>query len=560
MTSPVLIAAQRVAVRGVAVAGALGLACNIGALAVPLFNMEMFNLVLPTRDVATLWWLCGALAVALASYAVLDHLRSLALGSLADHLAVRLTEPVLAAIAAHGPELDSDPLSDLESLRQFIGSPLCIAPLELIWTPVLLGVMLMMHWGYAVVGLLCCLVLCGFNVLGDVASRKQLLQASHAAVMGLRNVTVAARAAEPVVAMQMLPALAQRWEADSQEVMAEARSAMLRSRAIGALTRTLRMAMTGVMVALGLVLVLQGEASSGSMVAGNMILARLLLPFEQISTAFRSFVEAGAAWHRLRRALEAPVTRRYTHTLAPPTGALVVERLVYIPPGIDRPILRGVSFTLSPGQVLGIIGPSGVGKSSLLRLILGMLAPSSGGVFLDGHSTFLWEREDFARYVGYVPQSLALTNGTVAEVIARMQAPDLAAVRRAAMRVGVHEAIVGLPAGYATRLEGFTLSGGQRQRIAIARAIYGDKRLLILDEPSAFLDKSGEAMMGGLLSELRAQGVGAIMVTHRPSLVDVCDQLLVLRDGLVDRFGTRAEVLQALRGPPVRLVRRGAAS
>jgi ATP-binding cassette subfamily C protein len=296
------------------------------------------------------------------------------------------------------------------------------------------------------------------------------------------------------------------------------------------------------------------------MVAGNMILARLLLPFEQISTAYRSFAEAGAAWQRLCSALDAPLPRRYTHPLPQPAGALVVDRLVYMPPGVDRPVLRGLSFALAPGQILGIIGPSGVGKSSLLRQILGMVAPSSGGVFLDGHSTFLWEREDFARHVGYMPQSLALTGGTVAEVIARAQTPDRALVRQAAIRAGVHEAIAALPQGYATRVAGFTLSGGQRQRIALARALYGEKRLLVLDEPSAFLDKSGEAGLCTLLAELRSQGVGVIMVTHRPALVEACDQLLVLRDGLIDQFGAKADVLQALRGPPIRLVRREAVS
>jgi ATP-binding cassette subfamily C protein len=396
--------------------------------------------------------------------------------------------------------------------------------------------------------------------LSDAASRQQLLQASHANANNMRDVATVARAAEPVLAMDMLPALEQRWEAAQAQTLTEAKRAMLRSRGVGALARTLRMAMTGAMVALGLLLVLQGLASSGSMVAGNMILARLLMPFEQISTSFRSFVEAGAAWQRLRRVLEQPLARRYTKPLPCPDGKLVVERLVYIPPGSDRPVLRGVSFALSAGQVLGIIGPSGVGKSTLLRLILGMAEPSSGGVFLDGHSTFLWEREDFASHVGYVPQSLALTNATVAETIARMQVPDLAAVRAAALRVGVHEAIAAMPNGYATRLAGFALSGGQRQRIALARALYGNKRLLVLDEPSAFLDKAGEAALCTLIADLRSQGISVIMVTHRPALVEVCDQILVLRDGLVDRFGARADVLQALGKPPIRLVRREAAS
>jgi ATP-binding cassette subfamily C protein len=314
--------------------------------------------------------------------------------------------------------------------------------------------------------------------------------------------------------------------------------------------------MTGAMVALGLVLVLQGDASSGSMVSGNMILARLLLPFEQIASSFRMLVEAGAAWQRLRAVLEVPLTRRYTGALPRPNGALVAERLAYIAPGADRPILRGVSFALPPGQVLGIIGPSGVGKSTLLRLILGMAQPTSGGVFLDGHNTFLWEREDFARHVGYLPQSLALIDGTVADAITRFQAPDWAAVRAAARLAGVHDAIAALPLGYATKLTNFTLSGGQRQRIALARALYMDPVLLVLDEPTAFLDKDGETLLAGLLPRLRARGTGTLMVTYRPALVEACDQLLVLRDGVADQVGPRAEVLRSLQGPPVRLIER----
>jgi ATP-binding cassette subfamily C protein len=394
------------------------------------------------------------------------------------------------------------------------------------------------------------------NFLGDWASRKELLRASHLAARGLRELTGVARAAEPVLAMGMVSDLSRRWRAEQNRAVADARRAMLRSRGITSITRSMRMAMTGVMVALGLVLVLTGEASSGSMVAGNMILARLLLPFEQISASFRVLVEAGASWQRLRGVLDVPLARRYTTALPRPSGALVVERLAYIPPGSDRPVLRGLSFTLPPAQVLGIVGPSGVGKSTLLRLILGMAQPTSGGVFFDGHNTFLWEREDFARHVGYLPQSLALTDGTVAEAIARLQTPDYTAVRDAARLAGVHDVLAALPQGYATPLSDFTVSGGQRQRIALARALYGNPALLVLDEPTAFLDKGGEALLCALLPRLRARGIGAIMVTYRPALVDACDQLLVLRDGLIDQCGAKDDVLRALQGPPVNLVQR----
>jgi len=298
------------------------------------------------------------------------------------------------------------------------------------------------------------------------------------------------------------------------------------------------------------------------MVAGNMILARLLLPFQQVAATRRSWTDALAAWRRVQAALDCPVPSRYAHAMPTPTPRLAVERLVYMPPGGDRPLLRGVSFTVEPGESIGIIGPSSAGKSTLVRLIMGMTPPSAGGAYLDGTSTYLWEREDFARHVGYMPQGLALLDETVADNIARMGAVDMAAVLAAAKRAGVHRAIAALPQGYATRVAGGTLSTGQRQRVALARALYSRPGLLVLDEPSAFLDRAGEAEVLALLDRLRAEGTTVLLVSHRPALLASVDKLLVLAEGTVSQFGPRAEVLQSLSTPRVRLVRapeRGAA-
>jgi ATP-binding cassette subfamily C protein len=550
-------AAARAVARGMALAAGLSLACNLGALTVPMFNMELFNRVLPTRNHATLWAMCAGLAIALALYIMLDHFRSSVLASLANRVSRQLMPQVLDAIAnAPANAHRGEPLHDLERLRNFFASPVCVAPFDLAWAPVLLLVLVAMHWGYAATAFVSVLILLGLNLLGDMLTRRHLIRASHAVAAELRDVAGAFRGAEAVLAMDMLPALSARWEAQHGAVRAQVNRAMLQSRAVAALNRTLRMAMTAAMVALGLVLVLNGYASSGTMVAGNMILARLLLPFEQISNTHRQWVEALAAWRRLRELLESPPPpERYRTRLPRPLGALQVDRLVHVPAGGDRPVLRGISFALEPAEVLGIVGPSGAGKTTLIRLILGMYQPTAGGVFLDGHPTYLWEREDFSRHVGYVPQALALVEGTVAENIARMQVPDLFRVRAAAIRAGVHAAIVALPHGYATRVAGMTLSAGQRQRIAVARALYDQPRLLILDEPSAFLDHEGEAALCALIADLRAEGTGTILVTHRPALIRVADKLMVLKDGLIDRFGAREAVLSALNGPPVRLVR-----
>ncbi len=548
---------QAIAIRGVLCIAVLSLVCNIGALAVPLFNMQVFNRVLATRDVDTLGMLVAGLIVGLLAFTMLDMLRSLALEALAGKVTRRLALPLIRAVASGGRSAGaaSEALADLETLRSFVASPACTAPFDAMWTPVMLLALIVLHWGFAVMGLLSCVVLLVLNMLGDSVSRRQMLAANEASANAMRRAADAVGAAEVVLALGMLPTLSRRWEAGQRRAAGLVHQAMLRARAVSAVTNALRLGMTGTMVALGLVLALSGLASGGSMVASNMILARLLMPFQQVAATRRRWIDALAAWRRVRTALDCPVPPRYAHAMPTPTPRLVVERLVYMPPGGGRPLLRGVSFVAEPGESIGIIGPSSAGKSTLVRSVMGMLPPTAGGVYLDGTSTFLWEREDFARHVGYVPQGVALLDETVADNIARMRAPDMAAVLNAAKRAGAHRVIAALPQGYATRIAGNRLSTGQRQRVALARALYGRPGLLVLDEPSAFLDELGEADVLALLAALRAEGTTVLMVTHRPALLATMDKLLVLAEGAVSQFGPRAAVLQSLAAPRVRLVR-----
>ena len=546
-----------IAIRGVLCVAALSLICNIGALSLPLFNMQVFNRVLATRDLDTLSMLVAGLILCLLAFTALDTLRSLALEALAGKVTRRLALPLIRAVAAggRGAGAASEALSDLETLRSFVASPACTAPFDAMWTPVMLLALVAQHWGFAALGALSCAVLFVMNVLGDGVSRRQMLAANEASANAMRSAADAVGAAEVVLALGMLPTLTRRWEAGQRRAAGLVHQAMLRARAVSAVTNALRMGMTGAMVGLGLGLALSGLASGGSMVASNMILARLLLPFQQVAATRRRWVDALAAWGRVRSALECPVPPRYAHAMPAPTPRLVVERLVYMPPGGGPPLLRGVSFVAEPGESVGIIGPSSAGKSTLIRLIMGMLPPTAGGVYLDGTSTFLWEREDFARHVGYVPQGVALLDETVADNIARMRAPDMAAVLNAAKRAGAHGVIAGLPQGYATRIAGGTLSTGQRQRVSLARALYGRPSLLVLDEPSAFLDGAGEADVLALLASLRAEGTTVLVVTHRPALLATMDKLLVLTEGTVSKYGPRAAVLESLAAPRVRLVR-----
>lgn len=547
------------AIRGALGLGAISFVCNLAALGVPLYNMEVFNRVMTTHNMRTLIGLTAGLAVSVVFYVILDHLRASALGALGDRFARSISPALLRAASIAGMRAANpmQAIRDAETLRQFIASPSLTAPFDLLWSPVLLLVLFAMGWGYAALAAAFIFILAGLNLLGDAVARRPMMEANEASVDGFRDVAGATRSAEAVIAMGMLPTLARRWERAQNHALSAGTRALLRTRSVTAMTRALRSAMTGAMVATGLVMVLNGYASSGTLVAGNMILARILMPFEQFSGTLRQWADAATAWRRVRLLLQEVVPARYSHALPRPEGHLVVERLVFMPPGADRAILRGISFQVAPGEIIGIIGPSASGKSTLMKLLLGAVEPSGGGVFLDGHNTYLWNREDLGQHIGYVPQSAVLTDGSVAENIARGGVPDLEAVIAAAKRAGVHTAIAALPHGYATHIAGggFTLSAGQRQRVALARALYGSPRLLILDEPNAFLDKDGEVMLAELLTRLRAEKIGVLISTHRPSVVRSVDKLLVLREGMIEHFGPSAEVLRAMDGPQVRLVR-----
>ena len=547
------------AIRGGLALGAISFVCNIGSLGVPLYNMAVFNRVMTTHNMRTLGGLTIGVVVCVLFYVMLDYLRMSALRVLGDRFA-RNVGPALLRAASIAGRRSANPMQairDAETVRQFIASPALTAPFDLMWSPVLLLVLFAMGWGYAALAATFIVVLAGLNLLGDMVARRPMMAANDAVADGFRDVAGATRSAEAVVAMGMLPTLARRWERAQDHALSAGTRALLRTRSISSMTRALRSGMTGAMVATGLVMVLNGYASSGTLVAGNMILARILMPFEQFSGTLRQWSDAAAAWRRVKLLLQDAVPARYSHALPRPEGHLVVERLVYMPPGSDRAVVRGISFEVAPGEIMGVIGPSASGKSTLMKLLLGALEPSGGGVFLDGHNTYLWNREDLAGHIGYVPQSAVLTDGTVAENIARAGVPDLDAVIAAAKRAGVHAAVAALPHGYATPIagSGFTLSAGQRQRVALARALYGSPRLLILDEPNAFLDKDGEAMLTGLLTRLRAEKIGVLISTHRPSVVRSVDKLLVLREGMIEHFGPSEDVLRAMNGPQVRVVR-----
>jgi PrtD family type I secretion system ABC transporter len=382
-----------------------------------------------------------------------------------------------------------------------------------------------------------------------------LKAANEQNVRALRKTTAAARNAEVIEAMGMMPGITRRWLGDNQEALQQQMLASGRAGVILATSKLCRLILQVAMLGVGGYLVILYELTPGGMIAGSIILSRALQPVEQAIGTWKSLLAARSAYTRLKTFMTQAQERPADMALPAPQGHLSVEKAVFTPPGGQKAVLKGVSFALAAGESLAIIGPSAAGKSTLARLIVGAWRPSHGAVRLDGADVYAWERVDFGRHVGYLPQDVELFDGTIEENIARLDEPDPATVVAAAQQAGVHQMILRLPDGYSTRIgEGGTLlSGGQRQRIGLARALYGGPRLIVLDEPNASLDSEGEEDLLRAMAMLKSAGATVVLIAHRPSMVSQVDKILYLRDGLIEMFGPRDEVLPQLTRPvPVR--------
>jgi PrtD family type I secretion system ABC transporter len=362
--------------------------------------------------------------------------------------------------------------------------------------------------------------------------------------------------------MGMTDALLKRWARDRNRMLERQVTASDRAATMSSVIRFLRLSMQSLILGLGAYLVIERAATIGAMFAASILLGRALQPVEQMVGSWRNLVSARTSFRRVRDLLASSPPREAILVLPRPKGRLSVESLAYIAPGA-KPILRGISFRIEAGEVLGIIGPSGAGKSTLARQIVGVLAPSAGAVRLDGASVSAWPRTALGPYIGYLPQDIELFADTVSANIARLRTGEDEAVVAAARLAGVHEMILRLPQGYETQVGegGAVLSGGYRQRIGLARAVYGSPSLIVLDEPSSNLDLEGDAALADCVLELKQKGTTVIIISHRPTTVGVVDKLLLLKDGAVELFGPRAEVMARFTRPvPMQAVAQGAAS
>jgi PrtD family type I secretion system ABC transporter len=530
------------------------LAANLLLLVSSIYMLQVFDRVLSSGSLDTLVWLTVAAVFATATYGILEFARRRLLGLAGEWLENRLSAPVIrigvdARLAGSRSEAG---LSDVRDLRAFLGGDAILAFLDAPWMPVFIAVIWMMH------PLLGWLALVGAVALFVVALANDLLTRRRQQTAGAaqrRNQQAAQHyldQAETVQALGMLGPLLRRWQGEQQRSGVIAQRAGAVTDGLLNVTRVLRLALQILILGIGAWLVLRGELTGGGMIAASIILSRALSPVERALGAWRSFVSARAARANLQALFAGRSADHAGLQLPAPQGHLVLEELTYLPAAAREPTLARVAFELAAGDACGIIGPSGSGKSTLCRLIVGAWRPSRGHVRLDGADVGSWDADQLGRHVGYLPQEVVLFPGTIAENIARMGEIDDAKVIEAARLADVHEMILHLPKGYDTPVGplGHRLSGGQKQRIGLARALFGDPALVVLDEPSASLDSAGEAALQAALVGLRERGRTVLVVAHQANVLRNMDKVLVLKEGRVAAFGERDKVLQSLMRRP----------
>ncbi len=542
-----------------AYAGLFSFFSNALLLALPLYMLQIFDRVLASRSEETLAMLTLITVGLLAAMMLLEILRSrllLAAGlDLDRRYGPRVVRAMLARAAQPGSVVYAGGLRDLNSVRAFLTGSGIPAFFDAPWVPVFTLIIFLLHplLGIVAVGGIVLLLLLAWA--NEAATRGPLAAMSREGQRAYRFIDDGLRNAQAAHALGMLNGVTGRWAGFNRAVVAAQTTAGKRAGTLLASTRFARLAVQVIMLAAGAYVVIRQEATAGVLIASTMILARALAPVEQAVGAWRGFIEAREAWRRLAELLRQPEDSPARVQLPAPEGRVSVEKVLFAARRLDRPILKGVSFELAPGESLGLIGPSAAGKSTLARVLTGVWKPLSGAVRLDGADIAEWDRERLGGYIGYLPQDVELFAGTVGQNIARLTDAGSEAIVAAARRAFVHEIILRLPEGYDTEIgeSGAFLSAGQRQQIGLARALFGDPRLVVLDEPNANLDGEGEEALRRAFKALRDSRVTLIVISHRPSLLANMDRMLMLRDGVVEMFGSAREVI-------ARFTRRGAAA
>jgi ATP-binding cassette subfamily C exporter for protease/lipase len=524
-------------------------------LLVPMaYMLEVYGRVLDSRNPRTLIMLTVAVLGALAVMAVLDWARAELMRDAGQQFDQRMRERVFNAMVDASlkriPGLSTQPMNDLRTLREFLHAPVLLALLEAPAALVLLALLFALDAVLGWAALAGAMVLTLLAWLTERSIQPPQTAANRGAIAAQQYADASLRNAQVIESMGMLRDIHHRWMDRHADALAQQAHASDAAGGLRSASRMLQLMMGSILLGLGAWLLLRSDlpGGGGMVIVASLLGGRLLAPLGLIVAQWRAVVNARDAWSRLDPLLSQLPARPATMSLPSPQGQLSVEHLVAGAPGSATPILKGLHFMLSPGEVLAVVGPSSAGKTTLARLLVGVWPAAAGKVRLDGADVFSWDKADLGPSVGYLPQEVALLDGTLAENIARFGEVEMAKVEAAARAVGLHDLIAALPQGYDSPVgrEGGILSGGQRQRVGLARALYGDPVFVVLDEPNASLDEAGDSALAHAIKERKARGTSFVVVTQRTSVLAVADKMLVLRDGSQTLFGTRDEVLAAL--------------
>ncbi len=535
-------------------AGLFSLFINTLNLTFPIYMLAIYDKVLVSRSMPTLVTITLGAILALIVFACLDFLRSRLLVRAGVAIDRNLSRPVVEEMIRDASKIDTlsykEGIVDINTLRNYFAGSAIFSIFDLPWVPVYVFVIYLMHPLLGWLAMAGAAVLLVLGVAQEFLTGKRFAMARTMESQTNQLVGAGLRNAETITGMNMFSGIVDRWQGRQDQSVYLQTKAYRYAGLLTSISKSFRSSMQVFVYGLGAYLVLHEETTVGIMIASSVIMRQALNPVEQVMSTWKQTIEARGAYKRLERLLAA-MSKKTTMELPEPVGRLNAEAVSLQIAG--RNILSNISFSLEPGELLGLIGPSGAGKSSLCRTLLGIWPGTSGKVRLDGADIFTWDGQSLGRYIGYLPQDVELFAGTISENIARMGTVDSEKVVQAATCAGVHETILRLPAGYDTQIgeAGSNLSGGQRQLVGLARVLYGDPKFVILDEPNSNLDDRGEKMLLQTLKYLKKAGVTTIMVTHKPALLSFADKMLLLKEGQVVMFGPREEVLQKLMKPPV---------
>ena len=535
---------------------------NLMMLAIPMYSLQVLDRVVSSGSLETLLMLTLVVLLALSCLSLIQFIRSsilIRLGHWLEHrLAPMLFAHAVASSAFKRRLSGNQHLQDLTSVKNFLTGTGVNALLDLPWSLIFIVALFFIHPLMSAIAVIGAMILLTIAILNEINTKSILEQAGEYTIKSLHYTDIASRNAEAIEAMGMLGNVTQLWQNIATQAAQLQSQASKRSAIFSSATRFLRLMIQISVTGTGAYFVLQHEMTVGGMIAAGILVGRAMAPFENAIASWKSFVMARKARQRLLTSLEKSPTRPSSICLPTPQGALSIENTYFTPPGgKQKHSLKNINFNLAPGEVLALIGPSAAGKSTLAKLLTGVWRPSAGNVRLDNADIYAAGSENFSGHIGYLPQDIELFSGTVKENIARMdQNADDQAIITAAQRAQVHDLILHLSDGYETQIgvDGMALSAGQRQRIALARAFYGDPKLMVLDEPNASLDHAGNIALAQAIQQNCRQKITTIIISHRPAILQLVDKIIVLQDGQIMKFGSRDEVLQSMQTPQQELL------